>query len=92
VLALARSLGGGALTVADSDLDGLVGDRLRTVVDSTPPRPAAAALPGHGAVHRGGLPAALESALERHVDLRRFRPNLHLELDSAPFRRRGVDG
>jgi MOSC domain-containing protein len=36
--------------------------------------------------------AALEEELGRPLDLRRFRPNLHLRLDSAPFAEEGWEG
>jgi uncharacterized protein len=36
--------------------------------------------------------AALEDELGRPLDLRRFRPNLHLRLDTAPFAEEGWEG
>lgn len=36
--------------------------------------------------------AALEAELERPIDLRRFRTNLHLDLDAAPWAELGWDG
>jgi uncharacterized protein len=35
---------------------------------------------------------AIEEALGRELDLRRFRPNLHVELDAAPFAEQGWTG
>ena len=77
-----KSLGGEALGAARLDWRGLGGDRAHALLDVREGRE------GRWLASR----RAVEGALGRPVELRRFRTNLHLELDVPAFAEEGWDG
>jgi uncharacterized protein YcbX len=85
-----KSMAGERLRAARLDGRGLGGDRTHALLDAGDGRPRRDPA-GQQDLERSVLVTteasrrALEAALGRPVDLRRFRTNLHLELDAPAF-------